>query len=145
MMKKLIKVALAAAVSAAAMPVGVQAATGNASHQLTIRGHVPVICRLSFEASSANASRNSVELGNLNEFCNAGSGYVVVAIHDAGVKNAAFNVGGLGKKALSANGRTVLFDSTQPGFAKRNIVLHANKGAVQNITFVIEPKGQGWF
>lgn len=144
-MNKVIRIALAAAVSAVALPVSTQAATDSVSHQLTIRGHVPVICRLSFEASTANPKRNSVELGNLNEFCNAGTGYVVVAIHDAGVQNASLNIGGLGRKALSETGRTVLFDSAQPGIAQRNIVLHANKGALQHITFAIEPKGSFWY
>ncbi len=141
-MNTVIKFALATAI--AAIPMAAQAETGNASTQLTIRGHVPVICRLSFEASSRNPTRNSVELGNLNELCNSARGYVVVAIHDTGVRNAFLNVGGLGRKALSSTGRTVVYDSANPGIAQRNIVLHASAGAVQHITFAIEPKG-GFF
>ncbi len=137
-MNSVFKFALAAAV--AAIPMAAQAETGNASTQLTIRGHVPVICRLNFEASTKNPTRNSVELGNLSELCNAAHGYVVVAIHDAGVSDAFLNVGGLGKKSLSPSGRTVVYDSAMPGVAQRNIVLHASAGSVQHITFAIQPK-----
>ena len=70
--KSLVAVALAMAFS-----VGSASAGQPAGFELRLRGHVPVICRATVEASISAPSRGVIQLGRLKEFCNNANGYEV--------------------------------------------------------------------
>lgn len=78
----------------------------GASEVIHIRGYVPVICRADFLASPAPAGAQ-VRLGVLDEFCNAGAGYQIVADYPSSDDPGALVIDGR-KVPLDASGHAVL-------------------------------------
>ncbi|WP_156400572.1 hypothetical protein [Caulobacter sp. Root655] len=93
---------LGLATSAVAAPN--DAAPNN--YELRLEGHVPVICRVDLENSSASASQ-ATELGRMTEFCNSAAGYEVWLSHAQGLHDAAIYVDGQ-RIALSSTGVTLI-------------------------------------
>jgi hypothetical protein len=95
------------------------------SYELRLEGHVPVICRVDLQASSASADQ-ATDLGRMTEFCNSAAGYDVWLSHAQGLSGAAVYVDGQ-KIQLSASGQTLISHSATA--ASRSHVLRLDPGA----------------
>lgn len=96
--------ALTAAFPVAAEPV---------STELRISGIVPTICNVSFGTGMGRSTGSAIELGTMARFCNDSAGYRVVLETPRGLSNATFVYGAV-RVPLSADGETVIIDSSQP-------------------------------
>lgn len=112
--------ALAVAAVMALTPQAVLAKDANAGRlTLGLRAHVPVICRLTFKSAPV-LGEGAVSLGNVQEFCNNGAGYRVVATIANSAPGARLIVDGL---PIELDGETVVVsESRGPGRRLRNIV-----------------------
>jgi hypothetical protein len=104
---------------------GLTAAFGNASQSISIRGEVPLICRVSLSGGSSDFSADgTASLGTASEFCNSGSGYRVYARADGDVSGANIVVDGV-SFPLRAGAEFVIASSSTANSISRNIVYDA--------------------
>lgn len=114
--------AAAVVVTSCPAPAGADTPTYNIS--LT----VPVLCRISYSGSGAGGSvGDAVDLGELKEFCNAGSGYSVIVDYSPGTLRGAVLQLGDDRVVLDGSGEAVI--SAAPGPRIRARRLLATPGA----------------
>jgi hypothetical protein len=113
----------------AALSFPAHANTGISDSQSSvIRLHavVPVLCRVQLDVSPSGPDENGiVDLGFVDEFCNAPRGYRVVVQHSPDLEGAALISGGV-RIPLSPTGETVMTDSFHPDL--RRLTLSADLG-----------------
>lgn len=108
----------------ASLPVSFHSSTGyggtsqvplnSGTYQISIRGIVPVICRVSLNEKTVPAGGVTVDLGEMTEFCNSAGGYIVFVDHTPNVAGAIMIVDGR-RIELSPHGSTAIFQSDKPG------------------------------
>ena len=108
---------LALAVLSAASPAMAQSSWTST---IELRGYVPVICRATLHSAPAFRDDGVVELGSLDEFCNAGSGYRVVVDYAPGEDPGQLLVDGR-EVPLDRSGRTVIAQVSGPSISSRNL------------------------
>ncbi len=84
-----------------------------ATQTIEIQGVVPVICRADFESQPRIGSDGAVQLGTLNEFCNAGSGYQIFVDYDGSADAGSLLVDGQ-PVVRNASGHSVLVSMSGP-------------------------------
>lgn len=117
-----------ALVAVAASPAASSTAnsfSSKASYSITLRGFVPVICRVSVTPTATAADTGVQDLGELKEFCNAPNGYDVFIEHTGDANGAAVIVDGQAI-ALSETGETVISTSSTAAFRDRSLKLALN-------------------
>jgi hypothetical protein len=130
--------ALAAVASSPAASTSMNSFSGTASYSLTLRGFVPVICRVSVTPSSASAETGVQDLGELKEFCNAPDGYDVFIAHTGEANGAAVIVDGQ-QIALSDTGETKISTSSTAAFRDRSLQLALNDDSqLTGLTFDVQ-------
>lgn len=112
---------LALATAAAAQPAG------QAGYSLELRGHVPVICRVSLNQTQAAAAEGVQPLGAMTEFCNSAGGYQVWIDHQPGAEGAVWVDGR--RVALSNSGSTLISHSATAARRSRNLQLELQTSA----------------
>lgn len=108
----------------AALPVSFHGSTGygaqggisvsSGTYQISIRGFVPVICRVSLKEKVVPAGGTTVDLGEMTEFCNSAGGYIVFVDHTPNVAGAIMIIDGR-RIELNPHGSTAIFQSSRPG------------------------------
>jgi hypothetical protein len=89
---------------------------------------VPVLCKVSYSAVGAGGKvGEAVTLGQLKEYCNAGSGYRVVVNYPAGSMRGAMLQLGDDRVTLDGSGEAVLSSASGPRIRTRNLI--ASPGA----------------
>lgn len=130
--------ALVTAASSPAVSSSMNSFSSKASYSITLRGFVPVVCRVSVTASSTSAEAGVQDLGALKEFCNAPDGYDVLIAHTGAANGAKVIVDGE-EIALSETGQTVISTSPTAGIRDRNLQLALNdNSALTALTFDVE-------
>ena len=123
-----------------AFPVGAE----PISSELRITGVVPTICNVSFRAGMATSTGSAIDLGTMSRFCNDSAGYRVVLQTPHGLSNATFVYGSV-RVPLSADGETVIIDSSQPelGAEPARIEIDGKAALPDNFNLSVraEPKG----
>lgn len=104
-------------------------AADSVGHRIELRAVVPVICRLDFSASIETAGEGAYRLGQLQEFCNSGSGYRIFVQYDAGSMEGAVLRAGGREVRLSGDGRDVLVDAPTAGLQMNQLELVLPEGA----------------
>ncbi len=128
------KVGKAAAAAAFAV-LAVQAANGATSAQLTVRGYMPVQCKLDFSTAMVSPGQaGRVELGNVREFCNTNNYRILVDYDSAVLSGSRLALGGDEVK-LGNSGTDVVTYGTQPTVRTRPISLTLD-GALQTVTTI---------
>lgn len=94
---------------------------GSAGYSLELRGHVPVICRVSLDRSQVQMTSGVQSLGAMTEFCNSANGYQVWIDHQPGTDGAIVIDGR--RVALSSNGATMISQSATAARRSRNVQL----------------------
>ena len=135
----------------ASLPASVQFASGESSdnkglsvrsgtYQITIKGFVPTICRVSFDQKITPAGGVLVNLGKMNEFCNNANGYAVYADHTPNVSGAIMIIDGR-SIVLSPHGSTLLIQSSGPGNRTHQVSLDLRNHPAPKgfISFRIQP------
>lgn len=137
---RLSRIASAIAASAALISLApaANAQSGASQYRIAVQGYVPVICRVSVDAAQVTAS-GTTSLGNLNEFCNNGRGYQVVADYSPSLAGASLVVDG-NEIPLTASGSVTVSQSATAATATRKVELKL-AGAAQpgNLSFRIQP------
>jgi hypothetical protein len=111
--------AFAVAVAATASPALAETGTGTLTLSLT----VPVLCRVSYSSAGAGESvGEAVNLGQLKEFCNAGSGYNVVVDYSPGSLRGAVLQLGDDRVVLDGSGEAVLSYAAGPRIRTRQLL-----------------------
>ena len=105
------------------------ASAAPASYELRLEGHVPVICRVSLDATTASSAEPS-DLGRMTEFCNSASGYEVRLTHAQGLTDAAVYVDGQ-KIQLSSSGVTLISRSSTAASQSHSLRLDPGADAGQ--------------
>ena len=117
---------IAATVAASAVLVALAPASyaqGDASqYRIGVQGYVPVICRISVDAAQIDTSAATASLGNLNEFCNNGRGYQVVADYSPVLAGASLIVDGV-EVPLNNSGTVMVSRSANPAMINRKVEL----------------------
>lgn len=130
-----------ALVTVAASPAASSTAnsfSGASSYSITLRGFVPVICRVSVTPSSTAAETGVQDLGAMKEFCNAPNGYDVLIEHTGEANGAAIIVDGQ-EIALSDTGETVISTSSTAAFRDRALQLSLNDDSqLTGLTFDVQ-------
>jgi hypothetical protein len=99
------------------------ASAGEASYTIEVRGYVPVICRAQVSATLTPAQAGTVDLGQLNEFCNNPTGYEVWVDYPPSLSGASVTIDGQ-TVALSDSGSTRIDQSTTAGIASKSLALN---------------------
>ena len=111
--------AFAAALAACAAPAS--ADTGTASYTISLS--VPTLCRISYSGSGAGGSvGEAVNLGQLREYCNAGSGYNVVVDYSPGSLRGTVLQLGDDRVVLDGSGQAVLSYAPGPRIRTRQLL-----------------------
>lgn len=117
---------LAIALAAVVMvgTAGAAAPSANVAGMTTIglRGFVPVVCRVSLDASATSTLAGKRTLGTMNEFCNSPAGYRVVANYSPTLASARLVVDGIAIP-LDRSGSVVVSQSDHAGIAARAVRL----------------------
>lgn len=121
MMKRAFFAALAA-VSSAVAP----AYAASSSHEIVIRGYVPVICNLSLQGAPAVDDTGALSVGTLREFCNNASGYRIVMQHDQNSSGVVYVDGAA--IPLSGSGQTILKMSAHAGLGDLDVSIRSYDG-----------------
>lgn len=66
----------------------------SGTYQISIRGFVPVVCRVSIDNNVKMTGDSIVNLGQMNEFCNNGNGYRIFVDHASNASGAALIIDG---------------------------------------------------
>lgn len=111
-------------------------ALNSGTYQISIRGLVPVICRVSVNEKVRPAGGVLVDLGSMSEFCNSANGYIVYVDHTPDVVGAIMIVDGR-RIELNPHGSTAIYQSNGPGNRTHKISL--------DLTNHPAPKGGLWF
>ncbi|MGE8140808.1 hypothetical protein ACQKOE_02420 [Novosphingobium sp. NPDC080210] len=135
----------------ASLPATVQFASSESSnahgpsiqsgtYQITLRGFVPTICRVSVEPKVTPAGGVLVDLGEMKEFCNSPNGYIVYADHTPNVTGAVLIIDGR-SVVLSPHGSTMLLESRGPGNRTHKVSLDLRNHPAPKgyISFRIQP------
>ena len=115
MVRMLKSAALAAALAFTALQADANP-SGEAHYTVSITGWVPVICRATLNQTLFIEDEDIVDLGQLDEFCNASQGYQVWIDSTPGVSGTLYVDGQ--EISLSTTGTTLI--STSPTAAKRS-------------------------
>jgi hypothetical protein len=103
-------------------------ASAGATGSLAISLTVPVLCKVSYSTTGAGGKAGeAVMLGQLKEYCNAGSGYRVVVDYPAGSMRGAVLQLGDDRVTLDGSGEAVLSSASGPRIRTRNLM--ASPGA----------------
>lgn len=131
---------VAAAVAASAMMVAMApAAQAQARYEIGVQGYVPVICRVSLDASQIDVNSGTASLGQLKEFCNNARGYQVVADYAPALAGASLVVDGV-EIPLNGNGSVAVSTSNRAAQAQHNVELKlAGSAQPGAISFRIQP------
>lgn len=108
---------------AAALPAAANA--GAASYTINITGYVPVICRVN-DSNTQVQSGDTVDLGQMTEFCNNPTGYQVWVDYTPGVTGETIYVDG-NPIALSSSGSTMIDSSDTAASLVRSLTLSGNQ------------------
>ena len=84
-----------------------------------ITGVVPVVCNATFDANAVQ-SGGTVDLGQVQEFCNSATGYRVIADYNAGNDPGTLIVSGQ-EVALSSSGETTIGQQAGPAILSQQI------------------------
>jgi hypothetical protein len=117
--------------SAAGQGVGGRVAVSSGTYQISVRGFVPVICRVSLDQQSALAGGKVTDLGVMHEFCNNANGYIVYVDSSPGLSGGIISVDGR-KIALAASGSTAIAQSDRAARKSRKISLDLSQLPNQN-------------
>ena len=131
----------AAAIAASAMMVALAPASQaqNAQYRIGVEGHVPVICRVSLDASVVDASTGTATLGQLKEFCNNARGYQVIADYAPTLAGASLIVDGV-EVPLSSTGSVMISRSDRAAKAEHKVELKlAGSAQPGPLSFRIQP------
>lgn len=114
---------------------------GQSNWAIELRGVVPVICRVSVDASIASVSgKTEVPLGVMTQFCNAPNGYEVYATHASGLSSATIMVAGV-RVPLSDSGVTLIDTSASAAVTDKDLVLDLGEsGQLTNLSLSIVPR-----
>ena len=112
---------------AASALVSTAAMAEPASFTLELTGHVPTICRAEVQQGQAAAGAGLINLGVLNEFCNAAGGYEIYAEASPELADAVLVVDGK-DVPLSASGPTRVSRSDHADSATRSLELRLPDG-----------------
>lgn len=105
--------------------------TGNqGAFSLDLEGVVPVICKVSVNATQAPANTGHVDLGTLSEFCNNPGGYQVWVDYSPQLAAATLLVDGQ-SVPLSASGSTLISTSSTAAVAAHDLALDLPEGGAQ--------------
>lgn len=113
---------LAANAATAAAPSGVT------SYTLQISGYVPVICRAQLPETATPAQSGQVSLGQLNEFCNNGSGFQVWVDYSPSLAGDTLDVDGK-QIQLDGSGSVQIDAASGPAVASKAVILDAQNGS----------------
>jgi hypothetical protein len=91
-----------------------------ATETIEIHGVVPVICRADFQSSPSMVANGLMELGTIDEFCNAGSGYQIVVDYDGSSDAGSLIVDGQAI-ALNASGHTIITSMSGPRIVTQSL------------------------
>jgi len=97
-------------------------ANANASASYAVRAVVPVICTLSHPAAAPTPLDNGYSLGDLKEYCNAPSGYVVTVNYAPGSLRGAVIAVGDERVVLDGSGNTTISRASGPRIRDRALV-----------------------
>ncbi|MFT3809657.1 MAG: hypothetical protein QM698_07035 [Micropepsaceae bacterium] len=117
---------------AAALACGVAAisgaeAAGSNQFQLTVRGYVPVNCKLDLSQVTVQpASAGQVNLGAVGEFCNTHNYRIMVDFDPILLSGARVNLGADGV-TLGATGSEMITQGVQPTIRSRPISVTLNR------------------
>lgn len=111
-------------------------ALNSGPYQISLRGFVPIICRVTVNEAIRPAGGVLVDLGQMTEFCNSANGYIVYVDHTPDVIGAIMIVDGR-RIELNPHGSTAVYQSTGPGNRNHRISL--------DLTNHPMPKGGLWF
>jgi len=111
-------------------------ALNSGPYQISLRGFVPVICRVTVNEKIQPAGGILVDLGEMTEFCNSAGGYIVYIDHTPDVAGAVFIIDGR-RIELNPHGSTAVYQSAGPGNRTHKIRL--------DLTNHPAPKGGLWF
>ena len=95
-------------------------AADSASRSFEIRGVVPVVCNATYQPSISFREDGTIDLGAVAEFCNAGTGYRVVAEYNTAADPGTLIVDGH-SVALGAGGETVIAEVAGPNILSRQL------------------------
>lgn len=131
---------VAAAVAASAMMIAMAPASqAQTQYAIGVQGYVPVICRVSLDASQVDANNGTASLGQLKEFCNSARGYQVVADYAPALAGASLIVDGV-EIPLNGNGSVAVSSSNHAAKAEHNVELKlAGSAQPGAISFRIQP------
>lgn len=104
---------------AVVMAAGSAAQAGAASYTINITGYVPVVCRVT-AANTQVQSGQTVDLGNLTEFCNNPTGYQVWVDYTPGITGETMYVDG-NAIPLSSSGSTMIDSSSTAASLVRSL------------------------
>ena len=108
--------------------------------QFGITGQVPVLCRVSLDATFVPSAAGRVSLGKMKEFCNSPTGYRVVMEYPELGSPAALFVDGRAIP-LGSGGFAVVSQSPVASMAQHHVELElANGSQIGQIAFRIEPR-----
>lgn len=108
--------------------------------QIGITGQVPVLCRVSLEATSVPQTAGRVSLGTMKEFCNNPTGYRVVMEYPQLGGPAEIIVDGQAIP-LGSGGFAVVSQSPVASMAQHHVELELTGGGpIGQIAFRIEPR-----
>jgi hypothetical protein len=128
---------LVGVIAAGFVACGTDAAiAGSASYTINITGYVPVVCRVTANATEVDTG-SQVNLGSIAEFCNNPTGYQVWVDYAPGVTSATMSVDGA-TVPLSSSGSTMIDSSATAASLTRNLTLNGGQG-LNAISFRVVP------
>lgn len=110
------------------------------TYQISIKGFVPIVCRVSVDNDVKMTGDTIVNLGQMNEFCNNGNGYRIFVDHASDASGAALIIDGR-RVELSPQGSTAIYQSDGPARRSHQISLDVtgHDGPVGGLWFRIQP------
>jgi hypothetical protein len=115
----------------------------TSSASISIHAVAPTICRVEFNNTVVPVAGATVDLGQMTELCNDSQGYQVTLVTPPGLDGSQVILDGV-PTALSADGRTLIVDSSTDAYRKRDIKLQLAAGSplVTKVSFATAPKGE---
>jgi hypothetical protein len=110
---------------------------GDASTSIRIFGIVPVICRADLQETMVPTTGGSIDLGQINEFCNAPGGYRVVVNYSGSGDLGALVIDGQTVQ-LDGSGRAVLVNATGPAIHSRHLDYEPGADSITALHVTIE-------
>ena len=133
------KIRVLCAVLAVCVPaVSTQAAAADsASRSFEIRGVVPVVCNATYQPAISFREDGTIDLGAVAEFCNAGTGYRVVAEYNSASDPGTLIVDGH-DVALGAGGETVIAEVGGPNILSRQLAYRPGTTTLTSLRIKLE-------